>query len=209
MTLSDRARSRSRPRQGQRACADRRLDPAKDAAIIGAVVRVLADRGYTGFTMDDVAVAAGVGKAAIYRRWASKVDLLVSYIDEESLTSLAVVDTGSLREDLIVLLASAAEYLGGTAGKANRALIGVLHDDPLLFAAYRRGPLDRWAAAFAQVFDRAVRRGEMSPEAATSVAAEAGPGVIIQRWLITGEPIDRPVVTAVVDDVMMPLLQRS
>ncbi len=158
--------------------------------------------------MDEVALAAGVGKAAIYRRWPSKVDLLVSYVDEEALRSLSVVDTGSLRGDLVVLLRSVAEHLSGPAGRANRALIGVLHEDRALFEAYRRGPLDRWAAAFALVFDHAVRRGEISPRAGMSVAAEAGPGVVIQRWLITGAPLDSDLVTAVVDDVMIPLLRR-
>jgi AcrR family transcriptional regulator len=57
----------------------RPLDPAKDQAITEAVVDVLDRLGYSGFTMDEVALAAGVGKAAIYRRWSSKTDLLVSY----------------------------------------------------------------------------------------------------------------------------------
>ena len=59
----------------------RPLDRAKDQAITAAVVDVLARLGFSGFTMDEVALAAGVGKAAIYRRWASKTDLLASYTE--------------------------------------------------------------------------------------------------------------------------------
>ncbi|TFV81357.1 TetR/AcrR family transcriptional regulator [Blastococcus sp. CT_GayMR20] len=198
-----------RQRRGDR-CGDRRraLDPAKDEAITAAVVQVLAEVGYTGFTMDEVAMAAGVGKAAIYRRWSSKAELLIEYIDQKSLLALAVEDTGSLRGDLICLMTSVAAHLSGPAGRANRALIGVVHDDPAVFEAYRRGPLDRWAAAFRDVFERAVERGEMSPEAGTSLVAEAGPGIVIQRWLITGQPLDADMAVDVVDRVMLPLLRR-
>lgn len=208
MTHRHRHSSQDRSRTTHRRSGARQLDPAKDAAITAAVVRVLAEVGYSGFTMDEVALAAGVGKGAIYRRWSSKTDLLVSYVGEKALRSLSVVDTGSLRDDLIVLLTSVADYLNGPEGRANRALLGVLHDDPALFEAYHRGPLHRWVAAFTEVLENAVRRGESSPGVHMSVSAEAGPGVIIQRWLITGAPLDPDLVTAVVDDVMMPLLRR-
>jgi AcrR family transcriptional regulator len=192
------------PRGGRRP-----LDPAKDEAIAAAVVDVLAEVGYSGFTMDEVAMAAGVGKAAIYRRWPSKAQLLVDYIDHKSLQALTVPDTGSLRGDLIGLMTSVAEYLGGPGGRANRALMGVLHEDPELFAAYRRGPLDRWAAAFQAVFRRAVERGEMSPAMGTSLEAEAGPGIVVQRWLVTGECLDEAFAVELVDRVMLPLLRSS
>ncbi|WP_167762145.1 TetR/AcrR family transcriptional regulator [Blastococcus sp. CT_GayMR20] len=188
-------------------CSAYPLDPAKDEAIRAAVVQVLAEVGYSRLTMDEVAMTAGVGKAAIYRRWSSKADLLVSYIDMESVAGLVLADTGWLRDDLVILLTSIADLLAGPVGRANRALIGILHENPALFDAYRHGPLDRWSAAFTEVFRRAVERGDITPDAATSVAAEAGPGIIIQRWLITGAALDEELVRAVVEQVMIPLLR--
>jgi AcrR family transcriptional regulator len=141
--------------------ARRPLDPAKDEAISAAVVQVLAEVGYSGFTMDEVAVAAGVGKAAIYRRWPSKGQLLAEHLERNSLQALRVTDTGSLRGDLIELMTSIAEFLTGPGGRANRSLISVLREDPELFAAYRRGPPVRGAAAVRTILERAVERGEM------------------------------------------------
>src|ERR1700712_2570560 len=185
----------------------RPLDRAKDRAITAAVVDVLARLGYSGFTMDDVALAAGVGKAAIYRRWSSKTDLLVSYTEGSIEGTLDVSDTGSLRTDLVVLLSSAVAHFNGPAGRANRALLSAVHDDPVLAAAYHAGPVAQWSAAFQQVFDRAARRGEISPAVASPVAAEAGAAILVQRWLLWGAHIDEALVTAVVDDVMLPLLR--
>src|SRR3954451_13535261 len=79
----------------------RPLDRAKDEAITAAVVEGLARLGFSGFTMDEVALAAGVGKAAIYRRWAGKTELLASYTEGSIKGTLDVSDTGSLRNDLV------------------------------------------------------------------------------------------------------------
>jgi AcrR family transcriptional regulator len=196
------SRARGRPRRPGR----RPLDRAKDRAITDAVVDVLARLGYGGFTMDEVAVTAGVGKAAIYRRWASKTDLLVSYTEGSIEGTLDLSDTGSLRNDLVALLTSAVAHFNGQAGRANRALLSAVHDDPTLSAAYHAGPLAQWAAAFRQVFDRAAARGEISPTA-SPFAAEAGAAILVQRWLLMGAHIDDELVTAVVDDVVLPLVR--
>lgn len=188
--------------------AGRRLDRSLDVAIRAAVLQVLAEVGYRRLTMDDVALAAGVSKATIYRRWPSKADLLISIIHEASDETLTVPDTGSLRGDLIALLTALTGVLSGPGGGASRALLGAMTDEPALADAFRRGPLHRWAQAFIAVFERAVRRGECSGAVLPSLAAEAGSAILLQRWLISGQPVAPEVAQAVVDDVMMPLFER-
>src|SRR3954451_19758894 len=155
-------------RRPARRSSRRPLDPAKDQAITAALVDVLARLGFSGFTMDEVALTAGVGKAAIYRRWASKTDLLASYVEGSIEGTLDVSDVGSLRSDLVVLLTSAVAHFNGPAGRANRALLSAVHDDPTLAPAYPGGALAQWNAAFDEVFDRAARRGEIGPAVASS-----------------------------------------
>lgn len=182
------------------------MDPERDKAIAAAVLQVLAEVGYRGLTMDEIAVAAGVSKATIYRRWSSKADLFVGVLDVAYEDALLAPDTGSLREDLVVMLQSLLEVLVSPGGRATRAVLSAVIEDSVVAEAYHRGPLARWALAFGQVFSRAVDRGEISPEAGTSLGAEAGPAIIVQRWLINGRELNKDVVTAVVDQVMMPLL---
>jgi AcrR family transcriptional regulator len=170
---------------------------------------VLADVGYAGLTMDAVALTAGVSKATIYRRWPSKADLLVSVIDTASDDTLAIPDTGSLRDDLVALLSALAGVLTGPGGSASRALLGVMSQEPALEAAFRRGPMARWAEAFLTVLGRAAGRGELAPSSAASLAAEAGPAILLLRWLIRGMDIDADVAVLVVDELMMPLFRRS
>ncbi len=184
----------------------RRRDPALDDAIQAAVVDVLATEGYAGLTMDTVAVVAGVSKATIYRRWTSKTDLLVSVIERASEDSLAAVDTGCLRDDLLALLASLVDMLSGPGGTASRALLTASTVDPALGTAFRNGPIARWSAAFQAAFMRAAARGDVAPTAGQSLVAEAGPSILIKRWLLADQPLDDALAEAVVDGLMMPLL---
>jgi AcrR family transcriptional regulator len=186
----------------------RRLDASRDAAIATAVIDVLGRSGYGGLTMDAVAMAAGVGKATIYRRWSSKVELLISVMEVVGAPVLQVPDTGKLREDLVAVLTEVVELVSGPSGRAIRSLLGAVFDDPVLQEGSRRLPLANWDAAWETVVARAVERGEVPAGVEQSIAAEVGPAVLALRWLITGRPLDHTVVTDLVDRVVLPLLQR-
>jgi len=67
---------------------DGRLDRSRDPAILNAALAALAEYGYDATNMNDIAARAGVGKAAIYRRWSSKAALI---------TDAALQQTGSSR----------------------------------------------------------------------------------------------------------------
>ena len=60
----------------------RRRDHTRDADILTAAIEVLAEEGYDGMTIDMVAARAKAGKATVYRRWASKGELVVKRPDD-------------------------------------------------------------------------------------------------------------------------------
>jgi AcrR family transcriptional regulator len=58
-------------------------------------------------TMDMIAARAKAGKATVYRRWSSKVVLVrdaLAWMNQNHLELENLPDTGSLREDLLMLL---------------------------------------------------------------------------------------------------------
>lgn len=187
-------------------CGTRRMDSGRDKAIAAAVLKVLSEVGYRRMTMDEVAVAAGVSKATIYRRWSTKSELLISVLDVASQDAVTVPDTGELKGDLVVLLQSLLDVFSGPGGRATRAVLSAVIDDSVLSDAYQRGPLARWSQTLAAVFDRAADRGEVAAGAGATLGAEAGPAILVLRWLINGRELNESVVAAVVDEVMMPLL---
>lgn len=96
-----------------------------DPGNVGQAQRVLVERSPEGMSIERVSQVAGVGKSTIYRRWASKVAMIVDAIDE-LLSDQPRPDTGSLRTDLIELLADLQTSIPGTP--AGRVFPRMLHE---------------------------------------------------------------------------------
>src|SRR5258707_4158134 len=79
-----------------------RLDRSRDPAILNAALAALTENGYDATNMDDIAARAGVGKAAIYRRWSSKAALIADTLvySRPDLVSNQTPGTGSVGGDV-------------------------------------------------------------------------------------------------------------
>ncbi|MET0764349.1 MAG: TetR/AcrR family transcriptional regulator [Blastococcus sp.] len=182
-------------------------DPSRDGVIRAAILRLLADVGYGALTMDAVASEAGVGKATIYRRWRTKQDLVVDTISDLNRVEATPPDTGSLEGDLRQMLRSLVSVITGPTGAATLSLLSTVPHQPALAEAFRNGPLAVWRHAFEQIFARAEQRGEIRPGVAGSVTAETTSALLVQRWLLTGEPVDEAYADEVLDTVVLPLIR--
>ena len=61
-----------------------RGDAARNRALLlDAARRLIAERGADAVTMDDIAVAAGVGKGTVFRRFGSRAGLMMVLLDED------------------------------------------------------------------------------------------------------------------------------
>jgi AcrR family transcriptional regulator len=184
-------------------------DPSRDEAIRAALLRLLGEVGYGGLTVDAVAEEAGVGKATIYRRWRTKQDLIVDSISQLGSVLTVPPDTGSLREDIRQFMHLIVEITRSPVGAMLQSLLSAMHHHPELRAAYRTGPLTVWQNAYAQMWARAEARGEVTPGLASSPMAETTSALIVQRWLLTDEPVDEEYADRVLDTVVMPLLRNA
>lgn len=70
--------------------AGRPRDPEVDERILEATLQQLREQGYARMSLDRVAVAAGVGKPAIYRRWKGKADLATAALRRLQVSEPAV-----------------------------------------------------------------------------------------------------------------------
>lgn len=78
--------------------------PAVTDAIMDAALAELGEQGLARLSMERVSKRAGVGKSAIYRRWSSKVDMIVDLVALLSVPSTPLESTGDLRADVRRLL---------------------------------------------------------------------------------------------------------
>jgi AcrR family transcriptional regulator len=184
-------------------------DPSRDGVIRAAILRLLADVGYGALTMDAVASEAGVGKATIYRRWRTKQDLVVDTISDLNREKATPPDTGSLEGDLRLMLRSLVSMITGPTGAATLSLLSTVPHQPALADAFRKGPLAVWRQSFEGVWARAEQRGEVGHGLAGSVAAETTSALLVQRWLLTGQPVDDAFADEVLETVVLPLVRMS
>lgn len=180
-------------------------DPARGEVIRAATLQLLAEVGYDAVTVDAVAAAAGAGKATVYRRWPTRVDLIADVIAALGSGS-AAPDTGSLRGDLCALLRELAAFLDGAGGAAARAVLSASVRQPALAQALRAGLTDPWCQAIACAWQRAADRGELAPAVNLPVAAEATGALFFQRWALN-EPIEATLIEAALD-MLIPPTQR-
>ncbi|WP_162795308.1 TetR/AcrR family transcriptional regulator, partial [Nonomuraea lactucae] len=95
----------------------RRRGEALNAAIFQATLDELAETGYARLTMERVAERAGAGKASLYRRWPTRLELVMDAVYEVLPDPASTPDTGTLRGDVLAALRGAAEVLAGPAGE--------------------------------------------------------------------------------------------
>ncbi|MCU1603675.1 MAG: Transcriptional regulator, TetR family [Modestobacter sp.] len=182
-------------------------DPSRDGAIRAAILTVLAEAGYAGLTMDAVAAAAGVGKATIYRRWRTKSDLVADAVRSLQADPDTAPDTGSLEEDLRILLHGLVATVNGPLGAATLSLLSALPHEPELRAAFENGPMGRWSDSFRTVWAQAEKRGEVRAGVVGTAIASTASAAILQRWLFSDEPVDDAYADEVLADVVLPLVQ--
>ena len=192
----------ARPNRGGRP-----RDPSRDGVIRAAILHLLAEVGYGALTMDAVAAEAGVGKATIYRRWRTKQDLVVDTIAELNRAEATVPDTGSLESDLREVMRSLVAVINGPLGAAMQSLLSTMPHQPALAEAFRTGPLAAWRSSFGELWARAEARGEVRPGVAYSLIGDAAGAPLVQRWLLTGEPVDEGYADEVLQSIALPLIR--
>jgi AcrR family transcriptional regulator len=148
-------------------------------AILDATLELLVEVGFSGLTVEGVAQRAGVGKATIYRRWASKLPLVVEAFSQ--LPALEEVDSGNLVEDLTAMLRSYLQLVNQTPlATVLPSLAGERAHNPELSKLFdpvmreRRQPLIR-------ALERAVARGELPAGLDVDLAADLIVGPIAVR----------------------------
>jgi len=183
----------------------RRRDDSKDDVILEAARELIAERGYDGMTMDAVAERAGTGKATVYRRWPSKVELTVDAVvcaRHVILTIDDVPDTGSLRSDLMAIR-------GAPQGSRTDELMSGLHQaaqsDPQVAALFHEQFVTARTRLMRGLLERAQERGEVPPGRDLDMIATVAPAMIAYQKVVAGRKAGPEFIERMIDSVILPL----
>ena len=132
-------------------------------AVHAAALAEISENGLRGASMDRIAKRAGMGKAALYRRWpnvrALGLDVFLATITES--VPQAFPNTGSLREDLVGSMKSFTSSFHGPMALVLRELISESAHDTELIEEFNRRLGDPMEAELVNVLQRAMARGEI------------------------------------------------
>lgn len=157
-----------------------------------AMFEELAETGYARMSMEAVTRRAGVGKAALYRRWPSKEAMVVDLVSEMATEHIpTTADSGSLSGDV-------DRFVRETMKALRHPLVGRIIPDLLaesarnstLQEALHHAVLGPRRAAVATLLRRATERGELPPDIDTSLAIDLFGAPLYFRMLAVGGPTD-------------------
>ena len=186
------------------ASRSRRRGEVLERALYEATLAELAAVGYGRLTMEGIAARAHTGKAALYRRWASKHDLVHAAL-HHVLPPLSEPRAGRpARENLLTVFTAHRDVLAGKTAFPGLDIMGQLVHEPELRAIFADAVVAPRLTIVESILRSAVRDGDIDAATLTPMTARVGPALINQHFLLTGSPPNRRDLALIVDTVIPP-----
>jgi len=145
-----------------RASIGARRNPEARVAILDAARSLLAERGYSGFSIEEVARRAGSGKPTIYRWWPTKADLIIEVYSADKSAFMPLPASVDLASDLITFTRELWRYWRETpSGQTFKALIAEAQTTDAALEALRDRFVPKYTQPLRQIFAAAADRGEI------------------------------------------------
>ncbi|NGN70412.1 TetR/AcrR family transcriptional regulator [Streptomyces sp. A7024] len=161
------------------------LRPDVTDAIRDAVLQELAEVGYGRLSIERVARRAGVGKAAVYRRWPSKLPIVLDVVSGLAAQSLPTPDTGSLYGDVRALLDVTAKVLQHPmAAQILPDLLAEAARSPELGQTLQSALREAQHGIVTAMVGRAADRGELAARPDPDVAMDLLAGPLYWRLML-------------------------
>jgi AcrR family transcriptional regulator len=192
-----------------RPASPRRRGAVLERAILDAALEQLGTVGWKGLTMEGVAAGAQTGKAAVYRRWPSKEDLVADALVSGLPRVEKAPDLGSVREDLLALCREVRRIMYSGPGAALRSII---HECDHMQVARFEGLIigsvvEPTVRLLREVITRGIERGEVRSDAANGYVFDAIPAMMMYRSKMCGSEWSDQDLTEMIDRLMLPLLR--
>ncbi|AZS72133.1 TetR family transcriptional regulator [Streptomyces lydicus] len=178
----------------------------KTEAIRAAVFEELAAAGFARMSIEGIARRAGVGKTAVYRRWRSKLHLVLDVVSAVAVAGMPTPDTGSLSGDVRMLLEVAARALRHPmASQIIPDLLAEAARSPELGQALKAALHDSQEGVAAAVVARAVERGELPQDVDARLALDLLTGPLYWRLLVVRDELPKGYLDALSGSVVAAL----
>lgn len=183
-----------------------RVEGEREQQIFEAALAVLADVGYDRLTMDAVAHAARASKATLYRRWNSKVALVIDALKSTKGPTL-IPDTGNLRDDLLQSYCGVGGLTDHSSVDTLASVLTAMTRDPEFAEAFRRDVIGPKVQATLTIYARAQARGEIRDDVDLELVGGALAGIVLHRHYMAGDFPDQNLIARVLDQIILPAVR--
>jgi AcrR family transcriptional regulator len=185
----------------------RRRGAVLEAALLEAAWQELCDVGYGALTIDAVAQRAQTSRPVIYRRWATKAELVRAAVEHAlRREEVEVPDTGSLRGDLVATMRIANGRSVTSAATFTYYLGSYFQETGTSPTVLRTVILGDGPTAIDVILDRAVERGEIPRGRLTPRLRSLAFDLYRHEALMTLAPVPDAVIEEILDEVFLPLV---
>ncbi len=158
-------------------------------AIRAAVYEELAAVGYARMSIEGIARRAGVGKTAVYRRWRSKLHLVLDVVSALAVQGLPAPDTGSLEGDLRLLYEVTSRALRHpVASQIIPDLQAEAARNPDIAEALQKALREGQDGVASKILAAAAERGEIRADLAVDLALDLISGPLYWRSVVIRSP---------------------
>lgn len=176
-------------------------------AVLAAAIDLLAERGYSGFSVEGVVERTGIAKTTLYRHWPTRDALLAAAIGQLGGPG-PLPDTGSVREDLQDLLARWVQAARTPQWqRCMPALVEAAARHPELAEIIAGLTTTEVLGQIETLLRRGIERGELRRDLDPQLAASALIGPIVFRRLLLHETPTIQRVSTVIDLLMQGISQ--
>jgi AcrR family transcriptional regulator len=158
-------------------------------ALRAAVFEELAAVGYARMSIEGIARRAGVGKTAVYRRWRSKLHLVLDVVSALAVMGLPAPDTGTLEGDLRLLYEVTSRALRHpVASQIIPDLQAEAARNPDIAEALQKALREGQDGVASGIVAAAQRRGEIRADADEQLALDLISGPLYWRSVVIRDP---------------------
>ena len=155
---------------------------AVDETILDAAIGLLVEVGFEGFSMDEVASRAGVGKATIYRRWPNREGLVIHALARRT-DPFAEVPDGTARDRLVAVLRNVLAHAQSPVGRLLPCMVGATVSNPLLAEHYRTQIIDPRRARVTEILADGIGAGELRGDLDIALMVDLVVGPLVYRLM--------------------------
>ena len=170
--------------------------------ILEAAYKLLRDKGFNAVASHEIAQAAGVSSATLYRWWKSKEEILFDACFEQMKPILAIPETGSGLTRLRRYVLRATEFLVSEEGAVMARVLTGIHEEKQL----RQMFLERYVKPRRQIQRRiiedAIASCELKSTTDPELLIDALNGPLFFRWLQGHAPLDKGFAKRIFDRVI-------